>query len=69
MKRRGLSLMEVLIAGSLMVGIMITAEATVRYLWNNSQRMREALGPRQQIRSLFLQLRRDLRSASFLFLG
>lgn len=69
MKRRGLSLMEVLIAGSLMVGILITAEATVRYLWNNNQRMRDALGPRQQIRSLFLQLKRDLRSASFLFLG
>ena len=69
MNRRGLSLMEVLIAGSLMLGILILAEATVRYLWHNSQRMRDALGPRQQIRSIFLQLKRDLRSASFLFLG
>lgn len=69
MRRRGLSIAEVLIAGTLMLGLMLTAEATVRYLWNNNLRMRDALGPRQQIRNFFLQLRRDLRSASFLFLG
>lgn len=69
MKRRGLSLAEVLIASTLMLGLMITAEATVRYLWNNNLRMRDALGPRQQVRQFFLQLKRDLRSASFLFLG
>ena len=69
MKRRGLSIVEVLIASALMLGLMLTAEATVRYLWHNNLRMRDALGPRQQIRNFFLQLRRDLRSASFLFLG
>lgn len=69
MKRRGLSIVEVLIASALMLALMITAEATVRYLWNNNMRMRDALGPRQQIRNFFLQIRRDLRSASYLFLG
>lgn len=67
--RRGFSVAEVLIAGTLMLGLMVTAEATVRYLWQNNLRMRDGLGTRQQIRSFYLQLRRDLRSSSFLFLG
>lgn len=69
MKRRGFSVTEVLIASTLMLGLMITAEATVRYLWNNNMRMRDSLGTRQQVRNFFMQFRRDLRSASFLFLG
>ncbi|MFN8613600.1 MAG: hypothetical protein U0931_39045 [Vulcanimicrobiota bacterium] len=69
MRSRGFSVAEVLIAGSLMLGLMITAEATVRYLWQNNLRMRDGLGTRQQVRNFYLQLRRDLRSASFLFLG
>ncbi len=69
MKRRGLSLTEVLLAGALMLAVMLMVEACVRYLWNNSMRMRNALEPRQQIRSFFITLRRDLRAASYLFLG
>lgn len=67
--RRGFSVAEVLIAGTLMLGLMVTAEATVRYLWQNNLRLRDGLGTRQQVRSFYLQLRRDLRSSSFLFLG
>ncbi|MBS2040567.1 hypothetical protein JST97_36610 [bacterium] len=67
--KRGFSVAEVLIAGSLMLGLMITAEATVRYLWQNNLRLRDGLGTRQQVRHFYLQLRRDLRSASYLFLG
>lgn len=69
MKRRGLSLTEVLLAGALMLALMLMVEACVRYLWSNGQRMRNALEPRQQVRSFFLTLRRDLRAASYLFLG
>jgi len=64
-----MSLVEVLIAGALMLLLLILAEACVRYLWNNSRKMRTGLEPRQQIRAFFLNLRRDLRASSYLFLG
>lgn len=65
--RRGVTIIEVLVASSLTLLLMISAETAVRYVGQATNRMRRQIEPRQQIRSFLLNLRQDLQASSYLF--
>lgn len=69
MKRRGLSLTEVLIAGALVLLLLLACEATMRHLAQVSGRARNQVEARQQVRAFVANLRNDLMGASYLYLG
>ena len=69
MKRCGITLTEVLIAGSLVLILLLASEATMRHLGQISGRSRHQVEARQQVRAFVANLRSDLMSASYLFLG
>jgi hypothetical protein len=68
-RRRGFSVLEVLLAGSLTLLILLAAEQAVQYLGQSAARMANKVEPRQQLRTLLLHLRNDLQAASYVFLG
>lgn len=69
MKRRGVTLIELMIAGGLVLLLLLASEATMRHIGQISSRSRHQVEARQQVRALVATLRADLLAASHLFLG
>ena len=61
-----MTIIEIIVASGLMLLLMISAEAAVRYIGQATTRMRHQIEPRQQIRSFLLNLRQDLQASSYL---
>lgn len=69
MKRRGATLIELMIAGGLVVLLLLASEATMRHIGQISSRSRHQVEARQQVRAFVANLRSDLLASSHLFLG
>lgn len=69
MKRRGLTLSEVLVAGFIFLLISLVAEALMSYIQRVALKARAQLEPRQQIRSALSQLAYDLRAGAYIYQG
>lgn len=68
-RKRGFSILEVMLAGSLTLLVLLAAESAVQYLGQSAARMANKIEPRQQIRTLLMHLRNDLQASSYVFLG
>lgn len=64
-----MTIIEILVAGSLMLLLMISSQTAVEYIGQATQRMRNQIEPRQQVRSFTLNLRKDLQAAAYLYAG
>lgn len=69
MRRRGLSLAEVIVASFLMVLIMFTTLAMMDFVRRSGARARAQIEPRQQVRGFLSLLANDYRGASYVFEG
>jgi hypothetical protein len=68
-RRRGATLIELMIAGGLVLLLLLASEATMRHIGQISSRSRHQVEARQQVRAFVATLRADLLAASHLFLG
>lgn len=69
MKRRGLTIAEVLVAAFITLLIMLVAESIMNYVQRVGLKARAQLEPRQQIRSALTQLAFDLRAGAYIYEG
>lgn len=67
MRRRGLSVVEVVIASSLVLLLLLCCEAAVRHMHVTSKRQQHQLDARKYTRAFLKQLRADLMASSYIF--
>ena len=67
MRRRALTISEVLVGAMLFAMLMVTSVALMDFISRTGMRVRARSEPRQQIRSLIQNLSQDFRAASYLW--